>query len=339
MRDAFTPYEIGLTRLLETLGKNHPRYVEALTLQARLLENLAQTRRYGDTETHRAGRAQMVEALNRLALEETRGSFNELCGFTLSTKRLTVLLDRLLTRTGLPPDVPLHERLANLLMISLGQIREDSVAVMSQLLALLILSVFFARWLAQVERTSSVKPWQNYGIIWLGLTILPLIAGTLPQQKERDLYKRFRLTMRQRLALRLDKALGVYISAYLGEIAAIVAWLGLYYLGLWDTMLPAIKAVFWFIMEWTTFVLSFVGVVIATKYWENLLDSGRRADLQKQHFLLGLGFPLVVYPTIMFFGLATLPLWRQWQFGCLTTASAFLFLAWMLSRKPRRQSP
>jgi hypothetical protein len=79
MADAFTLYETGMNRLLERLGSDHPRYAEALTLQSRLLDNIAQARRYGDTETRRAERAQIVDTLNRLALETVKVSFSELC--------------------------------------------------------------------------------------------------------------------------------------------------------------------------------------------------------------------------------------------------------------------
>ena len=77
--DAFTPYEAGMNRLLERLGSNHPRYAEATTLQSRLSDNITQARRYGETETRRADRAQIVDALNRLALETVKVSFSELC--------------------------------------------------------------------------------------------------------------------------------------------------------------------------------------------------------------------------------------------------------------------
>jgi len=79
MNDVFTPYETGLTHLLRRLGQDHPRYAEALTLQSRLLENIAQARRYGDTETRRAERAQIVEQLNTLALDALGTTFNDLC--------------------------------------------------------------------------------------------------------------------------------------------------------------------------------------------------------------------------------------------------------------------
>lgn len=79
MPDIFSTYEKGLSRLLEQLGEEHPNYAEALTLQSRLLENVAQAQQYGDTETRRAERAQIVDVLNRLAREAIGKSFNDLC--------------------------------------------------------------------------------------------------------------------------------------------------------------------------------------------------------------------------------------------------------------------
>lgn len=76
-RDEFTPYEIGLTRLLEKLGEGHPCYIEALTLQSRLLNNINQARLYGDDATSKTARAQIVKSLNQLALEGLGISFNE----------------------------------------------------------------------------------------------------------------------------------------------------------------------------------------------------------------------------------------------------------------------
>lgn len=80
MSDPLTALESGLTRLLERMGSEHPRYTEALTLQSRLLENISAARTYGDMETRRAERAQIVDAVNRLAMEAVGKSFNEWCG-------------------------------------------------------------------------------------------------------------------------------------------------------------------------------------------------------------------------------------------------------------------
>ncbi len=77
--DTFSAYEVGLRQLLEELGRDHPRYAEALTYQQRLEENLSQARRYGDTETRGATRAEIIDRLNELTLAELGVSFNELC--------------------------------------------------------------------------------------------------------------------------------------------------------------------------------------------------------------------------------------------------------------------
>ena len=71
MSDTLASYETGLSLLLKRLGQEHPRYTEALTLQSRLWENLARAQLYGDNETTRAERAQIIDTLNHLALETT----------------------------------------------------------------------------------------------------------------------------------------------------------------------------------------------------------------------------------------------------------------------------
>jgi tetratricopeptide (TPR) repeat protein len=79
MADILASYETGFSLLLKRLGHSHPRYAEALTLQARLLENLGRVRLYGDSETNRAERAQIVNALDGLALASLGESFDALC--------------------------------------------------------------------------------------------------------------------------------------------------------------------------------------------------------------------------------------------------------------------
>ena len=83
--DIFRSYREGLKQLLARLEQEHPRYPEGLVLQSRLLENIFQAQQYGDTETHRAARAQVLDALNRLTMEALGYSFNQLCGLSDST--------------------------------------------------------------------------------------------------------------------------------------------------------------------------------------------------------------------------------------------------------------
>jgi tetratricopeptide (TPR) repeat protein len=82
----FSSYRRGLDQLLNWLGKDHPKYSEALMLQSRLLENMEQAQRYGDTENRRADRAQIIDALNQLALKELDTDFVSLCGISDSVK-------------------------------------------------------------------------------------------------------------------------------------------------------------------------------------------------------------------------------------------------------------
>jgi hypothetical protein len=77
--DTYSPYEIGLRKLLNRIGKHHPRYRDALTYQQRLQENIARSRKYGDTDTRNAERAEIIDQLNRLALSVLGITFNELC--------------------------------------------------------------------------------------------------------------------------------------------------------------------------------------------------------------------------------------------------------------------
>ena len=120
MADIFTPYETGLTRLVECLGSDHPRYADALTFQSRFLENIAQARQYGDTETRRAERAQIVNALNQLALETVGASFNKLCG---SVRQIQLILEGEISDfTGKRCDVLLGV-LASVLRVELSDIR------------------------------------------------------------------------------------------------------------------------------------------------------------------------------------------------------------------------
>lgn len=79
--DAYTPYEAGLRRLLDQLGKEHPLYEKALIFQQRLLENISMARLYNDTDNLKSDRSQVIDQLNNLTLDTLRVSFSrDLCG-------------------------------------------------------------------------------------------------------------------------------------------------------------------------------------------------------------------------------------------------------------------
>lgn len=83
MSDPFAAYKRGVTKLVERMGRDHPRLSDLLVYQHRLMENIEQAQRYGDTETRRADRAQIIDSLNQLALETVDVTFNELCRLDL----------------------------------------------------------------------------------------------------------------------------------------------------------------------------------------------------------------------------------------------------------------
>lgn len=84
-QDIYTPYEIGVSELLRRMGAGHPRYGEALTYQQRLHENISSTRQYGDTETRRAGRAEIIDRLNAVTVAVLNLTFTDLCNPTDTT--------------------------------------------------------------------------------------------------------------------------------------------------------------------------------------------------------------------------------------------------------------
>ena len=83
-------YEVGLRNLLVRLGTAHPRYNEALVYQQRLSENLTNSRLYGDTETRRAERAEIIARLNELSLSTLGRAFNDLAGMA-TTQAVTTI--------------------------------------------------------------------------------------------------------------------------------------------------------------------------------------------------------------------------------------------------------
>ena len=73
-------YELGLRRLRAALLRTYPQLPsEFTTLEARLIQNLHDTRIYGDDPTHRVEWAKIMSQLIRLANEQLGISFNDLC--------------------------------------------------------------------------------------------------------------------------------------------------------------------------------------------------------------------------------------------------------------------
>ena len=76
----FTLYGQGLDQLKSRLGGDNPRYNEMLVYQQQLLENMGNSRLYGDTNEMAHRRSEIIDHLNELSLSELQVSFNELSG-------------------------------------------------------------------------------------------------------------------------------------------------------------------------------------------------------------------------------------------------------------------
>lgn len=78
MNDIYAQYEDGIEKLLSRIGRDHPRYMEVLALQAYLQENINRARMFGETENIRTERSYKIAQLNDIALEELGVSFTNL---------------------------------------------------------------------------------------------------------------------------------------------------------------------------------------------------------------------------------------------------------------------
>jgi hypothetical protein len=67
MSDAYSSYETGLQLLLSRIARDDPRYLQAGVYQQRLVENITHSRQYGDNDTRKSERAEIVHRLNELS--------------------------------------------------------------------------------------------------------------------------------------------------------------------------------------------------------------------------------------------------------------------------------
>lgn len=77
--DIYTTYEVGLRNLLNRLGKSHTLYMDALTYEKRLIENITWCRQHGDTQPRQSERTQLLDQLNSIANDALTISFEALC--------------------------------------------------------------------------------------------------------------------------------------------------------------------------------------------------------------------------------------------------------------------
>jgi hypothetical protein len=78
-RDTYSCFEDGVKILLRRTGSTHKNYHQLLALEYRLKENIETARTYGNSETHKTERSQIIAQLNAFALSQLNISFNDLC--------------------------------------------------------------------------------------------------------------------------------------------------------------------------------------------------------------------------------------------------------------------
>ncbi len=79
--DIYSRYEVSISNLMGHFSKKNPRYAEVLVYKSRLIENISQSRQYGDTDSRKAERMEIVHFLNQLSLSEIGVAFSELDSF------------------------------------------------------------------------------------------------------------------------------------------------------------------------------------------------------------------------------------------------------------------
>jgi hypothetical protein len=77
--DEYSFYEEGMNKLLQNVYRDNPHYSEILNYENRLRENIDKARRYGDKNSHKVERNEIIHHLNNLTESILGKSFNELC--------------------------------------------------------------------------------------------------------------------------------------------------------------------------------------------------------------------------------------------------------------------
>jgi len=84
--DIYSHYETGLYQLRNRVKQDHPRYSEFLVYQQRLIENIERSRLYGDIESCRAERSEVIGRLNKVSLSVLNMPFIEICRLSMSER-------------------------------------------------------------------------------------------------------------------------------------------------------------------------------------------------------------------------------------------------------------
>ncbi|QLQ07025.1 MAG: hypothetical protein HZY76_13930 [Anaerolineae bacterium] len=82
--DPYTGYELGIALFRGRLKRDHADYPTLLVYEQRLSENIRAAQYFGDDQTRRAERNQIISYLNDLALADLGVTFNDLCNDALA---------------------------------------------------------------------------------------------------------------------------------------------------------------------------------------------------------------------------------------------------------------
>ena len=83
--DVYSCYIAGLQEFRNRVKQSHPRYLDILTYDQRLRENIDDSQLYGDTQERKADRSQIIRRLNELSLSVLHTPFMDLCRLNTST--------------------------------------------------------------------------------------------------------------------------------------------------------------------------------------------------------------------------------------------------------------
>lgn len=79
IKDIFSVYEIAFQNLADNIEKENPSYTEFLIYQQRFLENISLTKLYGDNETRKTERAEIINRINGISKSISGKTFNDIC--------------------------------------------------------------------------------------------------------------------------------------------------------------------------------------------------------------------------------------------------------------------
>lgn len=235
--------------------------------------------------------------------------------------------DEALRRMGESPEqMSFVEKLGKYLMYGLHQLRGRSLISAMQIFAVFALMILLAWQLAEMTEIAAQSLPLAICLAWLAMAAIPFAVALVIGSQELT----FRRTLQpvQRRGLTVEKFFGAYVSAFIGQMLALVALLILdAYTGLWPAFSTFARFIFWLIAGCITLFLCLAGTAVAVTLWRNLVKEDR--DVVRPWagtLMLAIAFPFFVYPALAAFGVFALPLVRSPVFGAIALITAVFAL-------------